>query len=128
MATADKSTKKVRKLRPSAATHETVRERSSGAAEPKTPGKRRVRGAFGRLFGLGFWKPFRAVGRFLIRFLIPPYFKNSWRELQLVTWPDRRTTLRLTYAVIIFSIIFGVLVAVVDFGLDKLFKKVILHI
>lgn len=121
----EKSSKKVRKLR--AAAPETVRERSNAAGDK--PAKRRpVRGALRRFFGLGFWKPFRVVGRVLSRFLIPPYFKNSWRELQMVTWPDRRTTLRLTYAVIIFSIIFGVLVALVDFGLDKLFKKVILHI
>jgi preprotein translocase subunit SecE len=121
----EKSSKKVRKLHATAP--ETVRERSSAASDK--PAKRRpIRSGLRRFFGLKMWKPFRVVGRVLSRFLIPPYFKNSWRELQMVTWPDRRTTLRLTYAVIIFSIIFGVLVAIVDFGLDKLFKKVILHI
>lgn len=46
----------------------------------------------------------------------------------MVTWPSRQQTRQLTFAVILFSIVFGILVALVDFGLDKLFKKVILHI
>ena len=54
------------------------------------------------------------------------YFKGSWQELKLVTWPTRREGRRLTTAVIIFSIIFGGLVAIVDYGLDKLFKQVLL--
>jgi preprotein translocase SecE subunit len=54
------------------------------------------------------------------------YARNSWRELQDVTWPTRREGRRLTTAVIIFSVIFGALIAIVDFGLDKLFKAVFL--
>ena len=46
----------------------------------------------------------------------------------MVTWPSGKQTRALTFAVIVFSIVFGALVALVDFGLDKLFKKVILHI
>lgn len=76
--------------------------------------------------------PFRFVGRILakiarpLRFIVPPYFRNSWKELRQVTWPNRRETLRLTGAVIVFSIAFGCLVAVIDFGLDKLFREVLL--
>lgn len=118
------SDKKVRKLRPSPVT---VRERASGAGErPVRPS--RVRPVLSRVGSWAVWKPFKAVGRFLLRFLVPGYFKNSFRELRLVTWPDRRTTRRLTVAVIIFSIVFGLLVALVDYVLDKVFKKVILNI
>jgi preprotein translocase SecE subunit len=74
------------------------------------------------LFRVGRLKPFRILGRILF----PTYFRNSWKELQQVTWPGRRESLQLTLAVIIFSIVFGALIAVVDFGLDKVFKQVLL--
>lgn len=66
--------------------------------------------------------PFRILGHILFI----PYLVNSWREVRLVTWPNRRQSFRLTYAVIVFSVIFGVIVAVVDYGLDKLFKELII--
>jgi preprotein translocase SecE subunit len=68
------------------------------------------------------WRPIRKV----LRFLVPKYFVNSWRELRQVTWPGRKETWRLTVAVFVFAIIFGTLVAIVDKGLDEIFKKVIL--
>ena len=83
-------------------------------------------------------KPFRPIGRFLVRverwkpihiiglIIIPRYIRNSWQELRLVTWPNRRETRRLTTAVLIFAVIFGILIACVDYGLDKAFKKVVL--
>jgi preprotein translocase SecE subunit len=54
------------------------------------------------------------------------YIRGSARELKQVTWPTRHEGLRLTSAVIIFSVIFGVMIALVDFGLDKLFKQLFL--
>lgn len=67
-------------------------------------------------------KPMRFLGRILgIGFIM-----GSWEELKHVTWPDRTEGRRLTTAVIIFSVIFGGLVAIVDFGLDKLFRDVLL--
>ncbi len=59
--------------------------------------------------------------------LVPKFFKESWVELKKVTWPNRKETYRLTVAVFIFSIIFGVLVAFLDVGLDKLFREVIIN-
>jgi preprotein translocase subunit SecE len=64
--------------------------------------------------------------RFLGRILGFGYVRSSWQELKFVTWPTRREGRRLTTAVIIFSVIFGGLVAIVDYGLDKLFKQVLL--
>ncbi len=60
------------------------------------------------------------------RWLVPPYFVNSWREVRQVTWPNRRETWRLTLAVFIFAVVFGALIAGVDKILDLLFKHLIL--
>lgn len=62
----------------------------------------------------------------VLRWIVPSYFINSWRELRLVNWPNRRETLRLTLAVFIFALVFGTLVAGVDWVLQEVFKKVIL--
>lgn len=72
--------------------------------------------------------PDNTVGRFLNkkRRFVPKYFRESWAELRQVTWPDRKTTVRLTIAVFIFAIAFALMIAVVDYGLDKIFRKVIL--
>ena len=122
-----------RRLRP-ASSSETLRERSeklqNKAAAPKKPSKLRA-------FFSGFFAPLRWVGRQLAKLgrfrifrwigyiLFVPYIRNSWRELRQVTWPNRSQTFALVWAVIIFSVVFGVLIAAVDFGLDKLFKEFI---
>jgi preprotein translocase SecE subunit len=112
-----------RRIRP--VTSETVRERAEKAQIAAGINKpRRVRGAVGK--GM---TPVRGVGRgigFLSRFIIPSYFRNSWKELKLVTWPNRKQSRQLTFAVIVFATIFGILVASVDWGLDKVFKQVLL--
>ncbi|MBX4188726.1 preprotein translocase subunit SecE [Candidatus Saccharibacteria bacterium] len=68
---------------------------------------------------------FRPIKR-VLRWLIPSYFVNSWRELRLVHWPNRKETWRLTAAVFVFAIVFGALVAGVDKALDEVFKKLVL--
>jgi preprotein translocase SecE subunit len=73
------------------------------------------------------WKPFRFVGKILGYVLLISYFRSSLQELKLVTWPNWKLSWRLTWAVLVFSIFFGVIVAVVDFGLDKIFKQLILN-
>ena len=70
-------------------------------------------------------KPFRFLGM-ILKWLVPRYFVNAWREVRKVIWPSRRETWRLTLAVFIFAIIFGAMVAGVDKGLDELFKKLVL--
>lgn len=60
------------------------------------------------------------------RFVLPKYFRNSYRELRQVTWPDRKQTVRLTFAVIAFATVFGIAIAIVDYGLDKLFREILL--
>lgn len=60
------------------------------------------------------------------RFFIPSYFRNSWRELKQVTWPGRRETIKLTFAVVVFALVFAALIGFVDLGLDKIFKRILL--
>lgn len=69
---------------------------------------------FGKLFDR---QPFRFIGRILA----PRFVRNAIIELRLVTWPSRRETRQLTFA-----IAFGVIVTIVDYGLDKLFKALII--
>jgi len=64
--------------------------------------------------------------RFIGRVLGLSYLRSSWQELKHVTWPTKREGRRLTTAVIIFSVIFGALIAIVDYGLDKLFRQLLL--
>ena len=122
---------------------ETFRERAikAGEASEKPSRKHRVRGAtgsalakafgpVGRFFGKVFsYQPFRFIGkvlRFIGRIIWPRYFRNSWKELRLVTWPNWQKSRQLTFAVLIFAVIFGALVAGVDWGLDKVFRQILL--
>lgn len=68
-------------------------------------------------------KPLRFFGRMLGL----AYLRDSWRELKGVTWPTRKESLRLTTAVIIFSTVFGLMIAVVDYGLDKAFRHILIR-
>ena len=110
---------------------ESVRERATKASEvaAKAPKIKKPRKIFA---------PFRAIGRGLRRVerfkpvhiiglvIVPRYLRNAWGELRQVSWPNRVESLRLTSAVIIFAAVFGLLIAATDYGLDKVFKKVIL--
>jgi preprotein translocase SecE subunit len=85
-------------------------------------------------FGKGAAKLYRSKLFIPVRFLVKGistilfvrYFRESWQELKLVVWPDRWTTWRLTFAVIVFAVVFGALVAALDFGFERLFRDVIL--
>ena len=71
-------------------------------------------------------KPARFVGRILNKVLLINYFMSAWKELKQVTWPGRKETRQLTLAVFVFATVFGLLITLTDYGLDKVFKKVIL--
>ncbi len=58
--------------------------------------------------------------------LVPKFLQLSWQEIRLVTWPSASETFRLTLAVFIFAVIFAIIVGALDFGLDKLFREVII--
>lgn len=72
--------------------------------------------------------PDTKVGRFLNkrRSLTPRFLRDAWNELRQVTWPSNRETLKLTFAVLMFALVFGSLIWVVDYGLENLFRKVLI--
>jgi len=75
------------------------------------------------------WKPLALLIsglRLISKFIFPAYFRNSWRELKLVTWPSWKQSRSLTFAVLVFAVVFGAAIAIVDFGLDKLFRNILL--
>jgi len=127
----DQTERTKRRLR---ANSETVRERSEKLQQQDEA--RQAKGGIRAFLG-GFLWPLRALGRQIAKLgrfrffrwvglvLLPPYIRNSWRELRQVTWPNRKKTFQLTYAVIVFSVLFGLVIAGVDYGLDKLFKEII---
>lgn len=58
--------------------------------------------------------------------LLPKYFRNSWKELKQVSWPNFKLSRQLTFAVIIFAVFFGISIAGLDYGLTKIFKIILL--
>ncbi len=67
-------------------------------------------------------KPMRFIGR-LLGFR---YIYESFKELRGVTWPSFKDSVKLTRAVVIFSVLFGAFVAGIDWVLDKVFKEILL--
>lgn len=120
---------------------ETVRDKASKSSDvaPKT---RRIHKATGavrrpisaaRRIGKMEYHPIKLpdnrVGRFLTksRRVTPRYLRESWTELKLVTWPNRKETTSLTLAVVAFALVFSVMIGIIDYGLDKLFKALLLN-
>ncbi len=115
---------------------ETFREKALKATEASDKPKRSLKlkqtsgkvtqpvlGPIGRLLNKVFNRqPFILISRILL----PRYFRDSWRELRLVSWPSRRQSRDLTYAVLAFAVVFGCVVALVDYGLDKIFRGILL--
>jgi preprotein translocase SecE subunit len=64
--------------------------------------------------------------RFLGKILLPRYVRDSWKELRLVQWPSWSESRRLTRAVLIFAIIFGIAVAALDYVLEKAFEQLLI--
>lgn len=97
--------------------------RGAGTTKHAKQGLGKVFRPIGRAIRFIFYRqPFKLIGRIIV----PRYLRNSWRELRLVKWPSRRESRDLTSAVLVFAVIFGAVIAVVDYGLDKLFRGILL--
>lgn len=70
-------------------------------------------------------RPVRFIARVIYKILGIGYFVNSWKELRLVEWPKRGETAQLTVAVFIFAFAIAGFIAVLDYGLDKVFKQLL---
>ena len=122
---------------------ETFREKSLKASvENDKPGvATRIKSSGGKLTN-PIWKPTKALFtklnkvqpfKFIFKLfrwvgliIAPRYVRTSWIELKQVTWPNRLKSRQLTSAVLIFAIVFGITVAIVDYGLDKAFRHILL--
>jgi len=127
--------RKVRRIKKT----ETVRQRAEKAtnAEPKPRRLHatahtvsrpiRAAGRIGRK-EVNLPLPDNRIGNFMNRRvrLLPRFFREAWEEVRQVTWPNRKDTFRLTIAVFIFAIAFGVVIALVDYGLSKIFRSLLL--
>jgi len=58
-------------------------------------------------------------------FAIGGYFRGAWIELRLVRWPTRKATWGLTFAVILFSAFFVLLILLLDFIFKYLFELIL---
>lgn len=118
---------------------ETVRERASKEKkEPKTTRRlsdARTKAAtpLKKVANIGrkeYYLPMpdNKFGRFLNkrRRVIPKYFRESWHEVRQVNWPSNKKTFQLTLAVFAFTAILVSIVSIVDYGLDKIFQKLLL--
>lgn len=72
-------------------------------------------------------RQFRKARKSFLKSPFKGYFKDSYNELKKVTWPNRRTTLRLTATVIVFSLTFAVFTTLLDVGFEKIAKKIFLN-
>ena len=88
-------------------------------SQRKQPGRKK--GRIGTLFA----KIFGFLRRVLRR-IVPGFLKGAFHEIRLTTWPNRQETIRLTWAVFVFAIVFSIIVAALDFVLDKIFRSIIL--
>ena len=73
--------------------------------------------------------PLRKVFGFLgkgLKWIVPGFLKGALYEVRQVTWPGRKETLQLTWAVFVFAIVFSIIVASLDLVLDRVFRSIIL--
>jgi len=59
---------------------------------------------------------------------IAQYFRDSWTELSKVTWPTRKQAVKLTAAVLIFSVVFALYIGLLDTIFSNLLQKLILKV
>lgn len=62
------------------------------------------------------FRPFCAIGR---------YFRDSWKEIRQVRWPNRKATWKMVLAVVIYSSFFLVLIKLLDILFDWLFNIIL---
>lgn len=121
---------------------ETVRERAEKSSDPQASKGRILRDSaakagaplrvlvrFGRTEFHPVKLPDTGLGKFLTkkRTLTPRFLSEAFGELKQVSWPNRKETTKLTTAVLIFAIVFGSVIAAVDYLLDKIFRSFLLN-
>ncbi len=54
------------------------------------------------------------------------YLHESWVEIKKVTWPNRKETVRLMFAVIIFTAIFTLIISIADVGIGVVVERILI--
>ena len=62
------------------------------------------------------FRPFCAIGR---------YFRDSWREIRQVRWPNRKTTWKMVLAVAIYAAFFLILITLLDMLFSYIFNIIL---
>lgn len=57
---------------------------------------------------------------------ITGFFKDVYSEMQKVVWPSRKQTLLYTIQVIVFCLVVAIILGAADFGLLKIFEKIVI--
>jgi preprotein translocase SecE subunit len=74
--------------------------------------------------------PDNKAGKFLNKprkvHIVPKFLSEAWEQLKLVRWPNAREVIGLTFAVIIFAILFGGFIGLSDYFLEIIFRRIIL--
>jgi preprotein translocase SecE subunit len=124
------SKKPKRRLRAAPVTvRERVEQTTQKAEADSTPKRRKLRTPMAERVAKPkrqVFAPLRAIWRpirWILRHIIPGYFKSAFHELRLTTWPNRKQSRQLTTAVVLFAVIFGIFVSLLDYGLNKVFKE-----
>lgn len=60
------------------------------------------------------------------RIRLPRYIRESIQEIKKVTWPSRKETWKLTFAVLVFTAIFTVFIIIADYGFEKIAERIFL--
>lgn len=99
-------------------------ETSGKLEKAKKSQKKRASATKGKL-GSPLAKVLRILGRILSK-IVPGFLKGAFNEIRQTTWPTRKETLTLTWAVFVFAVVFSIIVAGLDFVLGKIFRAIIL--
>ena len=53
------------------------------------------------------------------------YIRNAWRELRQVRWPNRKTTWKMVFAVLVYTALFMVIISLLDLFFSWLFNLIL---
>ena len=67
-------------------------------------------------------KPFILFRPFVALFR---YFRDAWREIRQVRWPNRKATWRMVLAVLVYTILFVILISLLDLFFSWLFNLIL---
>lgn len=62
------------------------------------------------------FRPFCAIGR---------YFRDSWREIRQVRWPNRKATWKMVFAVLVYTAFFILVLVLLDMLFQLIFSNIL---